>query len=385
MPEFGFNEIHLMFQEKARDFAQKVLAPGAKERQKQNRISKEILKRMGEEGFQGLWIPEEYGGQPGDAMMLGITAEEFGKVDFAAAMTATTTTFGAAVIIGQSHPDTQKEWLPRLAAGDIIPAFSLTEPESGSDAITLKTSATRDGDYYILNGEKTSITWGMQADIAEVFATVDPSKKARGITCFVVPLDLPGVSRSPFLDSGHLSMERASVFFDNVRIPVKNRAGEEGQGFRVALDDMDIFRVAIALCDLGMAEASLDEAFTYAKERRAWGRPILKYEGVSFRLIESLTKVEATRLLCYKALWLHDQGLPFAKESSMVKYLGPVIAMEAIHNAFLTLGHVGYSAEYPVEQRLRDALGSEFADGSADIMKLNVLRHVAGREYLPYA
>ena len=383
MPEFGFNEAQLMFQEKARDFARRVLAPGAKERCKQNRYPREIVKRMGEEGFQGLWIPEEYGGQPGDAVMLGITGEEFGKIDHAATLIPLEA-FGAAIIVGHSHPDTQKEWLSRVAAGDVIPCFSITEPECGSDATALRTRATKDGDYYILNGEKSSVTIGMQADLAGLFATVDPSKKAKGVTSFVVPLDLPGISRTPFVDSGYISLERSSIFLDDVRISVKYRAGEEGQCFGLALKDFDVFRVMLALSVLGMAETSLDEAFEYAKERRAWGRPILKFEGVSFRLVESLTKVEATRLLCYKALWLHDQGLPFAKESAMVKYLGPVVAMDAIHNALLTFGHVGYSAEYPLEQRLRDAMGYEFADGTADIMKLNILRDIAGTQYLPY-
>jgi cyclohexanecarboxyl-CoA dehydrogenase len=338
---------------------------------------------MGEEGFQGLWIPEEYGGQPGDAIMLGITAEEFGKVDLAAVLLPVEA-FGVAVMLGHSHPDTQREWFPKVAAGEVIPAFSITEPECGSDATAIRTRATRDGDYYILNGEKTSVTLGMQGDLCGLFATVDPSKKARGVTCFVVPLDLPGVSRTPFVDTGWISLERSSIFLDDVRIPVKYRAGEEGQGFRLALQDFDIFRVMFALSALGMAETSLDEAFNYAKERRAWGRPILKFEGVSFRLVESLTRVEATRLLCYKAMWLYDQGMPFAKESSMVKYLGPEVAMDAIHSSLLTFGHVGYSTEYPLEQRLRDCLGYEFADGTADIMKLNILRHVAGKEYLPY-
>ncbi len=383
MPEFGFDEIHLMFQEKARDFAQKVLTPGAKERCKQNRYPRELVKQMGKEGFLGLWIPEEYGGQPGDSMMLGITAEEFGKVDHAAQLFSMAA-FGDGVVIEHSHPDTQREWLPKIASGEAIPCFGITEPECGSDAGALAARATRDGDYYILNGEKTSITLGMQGDICAVFATVDPSKKARGITCFVVPLDLPGVSKAPFVDTGFISAERASIFLDNVRIPVGYRAGEEGQGFKLALEDFDIFRVLLPLTVLGMAETSLDEAFNYAKERRAWGKPILKFEGVSFRLVESLTKVEATRLLCYKALWLHDQGLPFAKEAAMAKYLAPVVAVEAIHSALLTFGHVGYSVEYPLEQRLRDVIGYEFADGTADIMKLNILRHVAGAQYLPY-
>lgn len=383
MPEFGFNEAQLMFQDKARDFATRVLAPGAKERVKQNRYPREIVKQMGKGGFQGLWIPEEYGGQPGDAIMLGITAEEFGKVDHAST-NFPLQAFGSAIIVGHSHPDTQKEWLPRVASGEVIPCFSVTEPECGSDATAIRTRATRDGDYYILNGEKTSVTLGMQADLAGLFATVDPSKRARGVTCFVVPLDLPGVTRQRFVDSGFLPLERASIFLDDVRIPVKYRSGEEGQGFRLALQDFDIFRVMLGLVCMGMAETSLDEAFNYAKERRAWGRPILKFEGVSFRLVESLIRVEAARLLCYKAMWLHDQGMPFAKEAAMVKYLGPEVAMDAIHNAYLTFGHVGYDTEYPLEQRLRDCLGYEFADGSADIMKLNVLRHVAGTQFLPY-
>ena len=383
MSEFGLDEAHVMFQEKAKDFAQKMLTSGAKERAKQNRYPKEIIRQMGKEGFTGSWIPEEYGGQPGDAVMLGIAAEEFAKVDYFAGL-YTVVFFGISVILEHCPSETQKEWLPGVASGEILPCFVITEPQCGSDATAITTRAKREGDYYILNGEKTSATCGMQADLCGIFATVDPSKKAKGVTCFVVPMNLPGVSRTPFIDSGFLPGERASIFLDDVRIPVSYRAGEEGKGFQIALEDFDIFRVMLGLIALGMAETSLDEAFDYAKERHAWGKPILKYEGVSFRLIESLTKVEATRLLCYKAMWMHDQGLPFAKESAMSKYLGPVVAMEAIHNALLTFGHVGYSVEYPLEQRLRDCLGFEFGDGTADIMKLNILRSVAGSQYLPY-
>lgn len=160
MPEFGFSEAQLIFKQKAQDFADKVLAPGAKERCKQNQYPREIVQQIGKEGFQGLWIPEDYGGQPGDAMMLGITAEEFGKVDHAAALFPLEA-FGAAVILARCHPEVQREWLPRIACGEVIPCFGITEPECGSDATALRTRATRDGDDYILNGEKTSLSFGM--------------------------------------------------------------------------------------------------------------------------------------------------------------------------------------------------------------------------------
>jgi cyclohexanecarboxyl-CoA dehydrogenase len=242
----------------------------------------------------------------------------------------------------------------------------------------------RDGDHYILNGEKTAISSGMQAHAAAVWVKTDPTAGTRGVTAFFVPTDLPGIERLPFADMGFRVAERASMTLDNVRIPAKYVIGEEGKGFYVGMGMFDWIRVILSLQPLALGEQSVYDAIDYAKQRTAFGKPIAKYDAVSFRLVDSLAKIEAAKLLCYKALWLKDQGMKATKEAAMAKSICPAIGIEACNNAMLTLGHVGYSSDYPVEQRLRDALGYQFADGTADIQRTILVREFIGKEYLNY-
>ncbi|MDP2952627.1 MAG: acyl-CoA dehydrogenase family protein, partial [Chloroflexota bacterium] len=268
--------------------------------------------------------------------------------------------------------------------GDRIICLALTEPGCGSDAAALTTRAVREGDHYVLSGEKTSITQGMQADAALLFAKTDPAARARGVSCFLVPLDLPGVVRSRLPSMGFRPLMAASIILDGVRVPARYRMGEEGRGFHMVMGQFDFIRPCLGLASLGAAQASLEEAIAYAKQRTAFGQPIGKFEGVSFKIAEHLTRVEAARWLCYRTLWLRDQGIPHTKESAMCKWLCPEVAVQAIHDALLLHGHLGYSEEYPIEQRLRDVIGLEIGDGTAQIMKLIITREVLGREFLPY-
>ncbi len=383
MAGFGFSEEQEMFRRMVRDFARRELAPGAKERAKQNFIPPEILKRTGEVGLLAPNLPAKYGGQDADLISLGISVEEIAKVDFNLPL-AIVTLHGAALALESSTEDMRQEWLPPLVRGEQITCCCLTEPEAGSDAANIKMRAVREDDSYLLSGEKTSITLGLQADTAYVFAKTDPSAKARGVTCFWVPLDYPGIERSAFPDMGWLPLGRASIIMDEVRIPLRFRIGEEGEGFYKIMKTFDNFRVLLALISLGAAQSSVEEAISYAKERTAFGRPIAKFEGVSFKIAEAVTNIEAARLLCYRALWLGDQGIPHTKESAMCKWFCPQVAVRAIHDALLIHGHVGYSANFPLEQRLRDAVGMEIADGTAEIMKIIISREILGREFLPY-
>jgi cyclohexanecarboxyl-CoA dehydrogenase len=278
----------------------------------------------------------------------------------------------------------KKEWLPPTVRGEAVVALALTEPGVGSDAANLVCRAERDGQDYVITGEKSGITLGMVAQAAIVFARTDPRGKARGVTAFLVPLDLPGVARSPLRDLGSRAAGRGVLSFDHVRVPGSHRLGKEGTGFYQVMEGFDYNRVIIALGCLGAAQASLEETMGYVRERRAFGRPLAQFEGVSFPIAEAATHLEAARWLCYRGLWLADQGRPHTKESAMAKWWVPKLSVETIHQCLLLHGHYGYTDELPFEQRLRDVIGLEIGDGTAEVMKIIVARELMGRESLPY-
>lgn len=371
---FGFNENQEFFRWEVRKFAQRELAPGALERSRLDRVPKDILAKIAEMGILGLNIPEEYGGVPSDYISNGIAVEEMAKVDFAAGVLGLEPAASAAFILKGGSEELKREWVPRMTRGEILCCLAITEPGAGSDAASIKTRAVREGDHYILNGEKTAITKGMQSEIALVFAKTDPDAGAKGVSCFLVPMNSPGVQRSSFKDMGWHLLNRASLSLDGVRIPVKNRLGKEGEGFYMVMGQFDVLRILFGLAGLGMAQGSLQQTIEYSKIRNAFGRPIAKFEGVSFKLVEDAAYIEAARLLCYRALWLHDRGIKHTKESAMCKWWCPQIAVNVIHDCLLTHGHIGYSEDHPLEGRLRDAVGLELADGPADIMKMIISR-----------
>ncbi len=383
MSGFGFSEEQEMFRRTARDFAQRELAPGAKERAKMEEYPREMLNKMGDAGLMGLGAPTKYGGQGADWVTLGIGVEELAKVDMCAALSLTNSAL-LKVVMTQCSEDLRQKYLAAAVKGECSACLVITEPHCGSDAAAIKTKAIRDGDYYIINGEKTAVTGGMSGDVAMFAAKTDPTLGARGVTFFLVPLDLPGISKSRIPDMGWQPMSGASLFFDDVRLPIEYRLSEEGKGFYMMMGQFDVLRVFLSLIPLGLAQASLEDAINYAKQRTAFGQPIARFEGVSFKIAEHATWIEAARLLCYRTLWLADQGLPHTKESAMCKWLCPVVAYDAIHDALLIHGHVAYSEEYPIEQRLRDTIGYEFTDGTAQVMKIIIARQLIGKEFRPY-
>ena len=389
MSGFGFSEEQEMFRMVMRDFAQKELAPGAKERAKQEgqfMMAHEELKNIvSKMNIIGLGISTEYGGQGADWLTMGIAVEEMSKADMnMGALPVLPALVAKAMDIGGVSHEVKQKYISAMCRGECLPCLALTEPDFGSDAAAIRMKAVREGDYYILNGEKTSVSGGMTADIAFLFAKTDLEAGFKGVTSFIVPLDLPGVSRSPILDMGFKSATRASIFFDNVRIPVDHRLSEEGKGFYMLMGTFDVLRVFLSLSVLGGAETSIDEAIEYVKLRTAFGKPIARFEGVSFKIAEHATWIEAAKLLCYRTLWLADQGAVHTKEAAMCKWLCPVVACNAIHDALLIHGHVAYSEELPIEQRLRDAIGFQMADGTAEIMKLIIARLLIGKEAKPY-
>jgi cyclohexanecarboxyl-CoA dehydrogenase len=367
-----------------RHFARRELAPRSAHWDRTGEFPWEAWRRMGELGLLGLRVPEAYGGQAADFLTFGIAMEEIGRGDFSC-------TYGiqlaglAGEILGRSGTEEIKtRWLPPTARGEAVVALALTEPGAGSDAANLACRAERDGDGYVITGEKSGISLGMAAQAAIVFARTDPGGRARGVTAFVVPLDLPGVSRSPLRDMGTRAIGRAVLAFDHVRLPVSHRLGEEGTGFYQVMQGFDYNRIGIALACLGVAQQSVEETMGYVKERKAFGRALARFEGVSFAIAEAATHLEACRWLCYRALWLADQGRPHTKESAMTKWWGPRLAVDTIHQCLLLHGHYGYTDELPFEQRMRDVIGLEIGDGAAEVMKMVVARELMGRESLPY-
>jgi cyclohexanecarboxyl-CoA dehydrogenase len=383
MEGFGFTEAQEMLRAQVRRFARKELAPGAKDRARLgiHRASAELFKRFDEMGWVRLNVPAKYGGQEMDYVSVGILVEEIAKVDITVAITPAWYC-PISKVMTLLPEEIQEEWLPPILSGEKIHGWAFTEPDAGSDLAAIRTTASRDGDDYIICGEKSPITMGMEADIVSMAAKTDLSARMRGITLFCVPLYLPGISKSAIRWMGEPTASAASIALDRVRVPSKYRAGEEGTGFYITMEFFHYMRPMTTLACLGAAEASLNEAIAWAKQRVAFGQPIAKYEGVSFKIAEFFTLVEAAKMLCYRALWLTDKGLPAIKECSMAKWFGTETAVHAIHEAMMVFGFIGYSDEYLIERRLRGVIGMEIGEGANNIQKLIIVRELMGKEVI---
>lgn len=382
MLDFSFTEEQETFRKSVRDFAQKEIAPRVKEQVKSGLFPREMVKAMAKMGLTGMAVPEKYGGHPKDWVTMGIAMEELAKVSLPAASIPFFSESGA-LMIQLGSPKLQREWLPLIASGDKVVCMGVTEPETGSDVAAIKTRAVREGDYYTINGIKTSAAYGTQGDAAFVLANTAPKGDTKGICAFLVPFEFPGVTRSRIWDMGWEPLGRGHITLENVKVPIEYRLAKEGEGFLRTMHMMDGARAHASLMSMGLAQASLDDALSYAKQRIAFGSPIAKFEAVSFRLAEAATLIELGRWFCYRTLWLRDHDLPHSKESAMCKWWCPKMAVEIIHDALLIHGNVGFSKDYPIEQRLRDAVGLEIGDGTANIMKLIIARQMLGREFVP--
>ena len=379
---FAFDDEVGEFQRQVRAFAAKRLAPHYQTDDRSATFRRAALKELAGLGLVGLRIPEEYGGQGASCVAAGVACEEVARADFNMGYVLNNTALVGDVLASHGSAEQCERFLPPIAAGDDLPALCLTEPEHGSDAASISMRAVEHGSGWRLSGEKTSITFGMTADTAVVFARTGGAG-ARGVSAFYVRLDEDHVTRSEFRDLGNRAIGRASLHFDDLPLSRDQLIGEEGGGFIQVMQAFDYARALISLICLGAAQASLDEAFAYARERHAFGQPIGKFQGVAFPLVEYLTQVRAARLLCYEALWRRDRDLPHTAEANMVKWWAPKLAFEAAHQALLTHGHPGYSEELPLAQRLRDIIGLEIGDGTSQIAKLVVARDILGRPAAP--
>ena len=370
----------------ARRFAREKLRPDYQKRESQPGLDLSLFKEMGSLGLIGVDLPEEYGGLGLSGVTAGLITEEIAYGDFNVSYLQLLGSLMGAIMHRYARPELARSWISRLVAGEAIVGLGLTEPRGGSDAANLQVKARRVGDEYVLSGEKTSITFADQADAMILFArTGRPDEGARGVSAFLVPLDQKGVQRTRFNDVGSKIIGRGSVFFDDVRVPVENRFGDEGKGFTQVMQGFDFSRILIALQCIGAAQASIDETWEYVKERHAFGVPLAQYQGVTFPVVEFETQIAACRQLCYHGLALRDAGLPHTAEAAMVKWMGPKTAFDAIHQCILSFGHYGWSMDLAHQQRLRDVMGLEIGDGTAQIMKLIIAREKIGRVAVQYA
>ncbi len=369
----------------AERFARERLAPHYMAREQVGRVDRALIREMGALGFIGVDLPEALGGHGQSSLMAGRIVEAIAHGDFNVSYVQLLGSLQGTILAHHANPDLARAWITRIVAGEAIVAVALTEPRGGSDAGNLMLSAKRVGDTYVLNGEKSSISMADQADATIVFArTGKPEEGARGVSAFLVPMDTKGVTTTRFNDLGSKAIGRGSIFFDGAEIPVANRLADEGKGFAQVMQGFDYSRALIGLQCAGAAQASLDETWAYIKERRAFDAPLAQYQGVTFPLAEAETMIAALRQLALHTLRLKDAGQPHTSEAAMCKWLGPKTAVDVTHQCLLTHGHYGWSMDLPHQQRLRDVMGLEIGDGTAQIMKLVIAREKVGRIALQY-
>ncbi|MBK1781953.1 cyclohexanecarboxyl-CoA dehydrogenase [Advenella sp. WQ 585] len=377
--EFSITEDQRVLVESAGKFAREVLAPGYQSRDKTGRLERDIVRQMGDLGLLGVEMPEAYGGLDMDCVTSGLLLEQLSASDFNMAYVSLLVSLCGQIVNRFASESLKQEWLPKIITGEKLIAIALTEPSAGSDAAALQLKAVKEGDHFVLTGEKTSISMADQADVAVVFARTNSDiKGAKGISAFLVPMDLPGITSTAFDDLGTRCVGRGSMFFDGVKVPASHMLGEEGKGFTQVMQGFDYSRALIGLQCLAVARASLDETWEYAKERETFGKPIIENQGVSFPLAEYETYYQAARLVCLETLWLKDNDLPHTAQAAMCKWWGPKLSYDIINQCLLFHGHGGYAKDFPYEQRLRDVLGLQIGDGTAQIMKMIIARSKTG-------
>ncbi|HDX9587242.1 TPA: acyl-CoA dehydrogenase [Bacillus pseudomycoides] len=372
---FQFTEEQQMMRKMVRDFAGKEIAPFVP-MMEQGVFPREVLKKMGKLGLMGIPIPAKYGGAEMDFISYILAIHEISKVSATVGVIlAVHTSVGTNPILYFGTEEQKQKYLSKLAAGEYLGAFALTEPSAGSDAGSLKSRAVRQGDEYVINGSKVFITNGGEADTYIVFASTNPEAGTRGISAFIVEKNTPGlIVGKDEHKMGLLGSRTVQLTFEDMKVPAENLLGEEGQGFKVAMANLDVGRIGIGAQSLGIAEAALECATDYAKERHQFGKPIAAQQGLGFKIADMATSVEAARLLVYRAASLRAQGLPCGKEASIAKLFASKTAVEVAVEGVQVLGGYGYTKEYPAERFFRDAKICEIYEGTSEIQRLVISR-----------
>ncbi len=369
-------DAQIQIRDAARSFAEERLAPFAAEWDRAHRFPAEALREMGELGFLGMLVPEEYGGSDTGPVAYALALEEIAAGDGACSTIMSVHSSVGCVPILRFGTDAQKRhFLPKLAAGEWIGGFALTEPQAGSDASNLRTRARRDGDAYVLSGTKQFITSGKNGQVVIVFAVTDPQAGKKGLSAFIVPTDTPGYEVVRVEDKlGQHASDTCQIAFNDMRLPAWLRLGEEGQGYRIALANLEGGRIGIAAQAVGMARAAFDAARTYAHERETFGRKIIEHQAIAFRLADMATRLEAARQLVLHAAALREAGLACLSEASMAKLFASETA-EAVCSAAIQIhGGYGYLADFPVERIFRDVRVCQIYEGTSDVQRIVISR-----------
>src|SRR6202050_868761 len=383
--DFGFTSEQQLLQSTLRDFSRRELAPHYMSRDRDEDLPPAFGKKLGELGVLAPMVDARFGGSGLDYGSLGIAFEQLARGDFNASYVLLLAALVGAIVARNGDARQQAAFLPPVCRGEIITALAVTEPAGGSDAAHIKMQARREGDSYVLSGEKTSISFASSAATALVMARTGALEDgARGVSAFYVDLNSPGVSRTRFRDLGSRAVGRGSLFFDSVRVPADSRIGTEGAGFIQLMQGFDFSRAVIGLMCVGAAQQSVDETCEYVAEREAFGGSLARFEGVSFPLAEAAVKLRAARLLCYEALWRKDHDQPHGWISAGAKWWAPELAAQVLHQCLLLHGHLGFSLDLPHQQRMRDVIGLEIGDGTAQIMKTLVAGEIIGKAARPY-
>jgi butyryl-CoA dehydrogenase len=378
--DFYLTEEQHMLRRMVREFAEQEIAPHAEEIDETDKCPWDIFRRMGELGLLGLPFPEEYGGSGGDYTSLVIALEEIARVSGSMAITldAHTSLCCEPIHLFGSEEQKQKYLVP-LARGEKIGAFGLTEPQAGSDAGASRTYAVRDGNEWVINGQKIFITNGSVADVVVITAKTDPEKGTRGISAFLVEKGTPGFQAGR--DEKKMGLRgsvTSELFFEDCRIPAQNLLGKENEGFKQFLVTLDAGRIAIAAMAVGLAQGAFERAVAYAKERVQFGQPIARFQAVQWMIADTATEIEAARLMLYRAAWLKERGARFTKEAAMAKLFATEMSERACHKAIQIHGGYGYMREYEVERMYRDQRLCAIGEGTNEIQRLVIARQVLG-------
>jgi len=365
-----------MIRDAMRSFAQERLAPFAAQWDREKTFPAEALKELGGLGAMGMTVPEAYGGAGLDYMSLVLTIEELAAGDGATSTIVSVQNSLACGITQKFGSEAQKQrWLVPLTKGEALGCFCLTEPHVGSDASAIRTTATRDGDHWVLNGVKQFITTGAHADMAIVLAVTDKAAGKKGISCFLVPTSTAGFIVARVEEKmGQRASDTAQIIFENCRVPLHAMMGAEGEGYKIALSNLEAGRIGIAAQCIGMARAALDAAVSYAKQREAFGKPIIEHQAVNFRLADMATQLDAARLMVWRAAQLKDAGLPCLTEASMAKLFASEVAEKIASDAIQIHGGYGYVNDFPVERIYRDVRVCQIYEGASDIQRMVIGR-----------
>lgn len=375
--ELRFTEEQEMMRRMVRNFAEAEIKPFI-ERMEAGEFPRDILTKMGELGLMGIPAPQCYGGSEMDFTSYIIAIHELSKVSAVIGVILSVhTSVGTNPILYFGTERQKQKYVPKLASGDYLGAFCLTEPGAGSDAGSLKTRAVKEGNHYRINGSKVFITNGGEADVYIVFAATNPEQGSRGISAFIVEKGTQGLIIGKDEEKMGLHGSRTvQLTFDNMLVPTENLLGVEGEGFKIAMSNLDVGRIGIAAQALGIAEAALEAATVYAKERIQFGKPIMANQGVGFKLADMATAVESAKLLVYRAAHLRANDLPCGKEASMAKLYASKTAVEVATNAIQIFGGYGYTKDYPVERFFRDAKVTEIYEGTSEIQRIVISKHL---------